>query len=152
MTLGRLPGRCGNTGITGFVSALNSLVGSKTSDQVGRVIALSNGNYLALSPNWDNGTVVDAGAVTWGNGTSGITGVISISNSLVGSSAGDRVGYSGVATLSNSNYVVGSKYWGQWRRFRRGQLPGEMVASVLPGLSQPSTAWLAAGLTTRLDE
>jgi hypothetical protein len=27
-------------------------------------ILLTNGNYVVLSPNWDNGAVLDAGAVT----------------------------------------------------------------------------------------
>jgi hypothetical protein len=55
------------------------------------------------------GTMVplnDAGAATWGNGMTGITGTVSSSNSLVGSTAGDRVSRS-VAPLSNGNYVVG---------------------------------------------
>jgi hypothetical protein len=60
-------------GITGVVSALNSLVGTTASDQVGYggVTALSNGNYVVRSPAWDNGPVVSAGAVTWGVGLAG---------------------------------------------------------------------------------
>ena len=41
---------------------------------------------------WDNGGVVNAGAVTWGSGTTGVSGVISAANSLVGSTANDQVG------------------------------------------------------------
>ena len=40
------------------------------------VTALSNGNYVVLSPCWDNGPAADAGAVTWGDGTSGVTGTV----------------------------------------------------------------------------
>jgi hypothetical protein len=114
----------GTTGLTGVVSTANSLVGSQNDDQVGvvsnangtkGVVALTNGNYIVASPNWDNGAVVDAGAVTWGNGTSGVTGVVSTANSLVGSQNGDQVGsnYSrvGVAALTNGNYVVSSPFW-----------------------------------------
>ena len=113
----------GTTGVTGVVSATNSLVGSTSSDRVGysgdfgRVTALSNGNYVVSSPNWDNGAIVNAGAVTWGNGTSGVSGVVSSSNSLVGSTASDIVGtsnssgVSGVTALSNGNYVVSSFVW-----------------------------------------
>ena len=54
---------------------------------------LSNGNYVVRSPDWDNGAAADAGAVTWGSGTTGITGTVSAANSLVGSTAGDQVGY-----------------------------------------------------------
>jgi hypothetical protein len=101
----------GTSGITGTVSATNSLVGSTTNDAVGDVIALSNGNYVVISLNWDDGWAMDAGAVTWGNGTRGITGVVSSTNSLVGSSAADVVGEGGVVELGNGHYVVSSPRW-----------------------------------------
>ena len=103
----------GTSGVTGVVSAANSLVGSSTGDNIGNygITALGNGNYVVLSPNWDNGSATDAGAATWGNGTSGVTGVVSAANSLVGSSTGDKVGASGVTALSNGSYVVRSLFW-----------------------------------------
>jgi hypothetical protein len=103
----------GTTGISGVVSASNSLVGSKASDYVGigGVTALTNGNYVVSSSNWDNGAIVNAGAVTWGNGTTGISGVVSASNSLVGSTASDYVGDVGVTAMTNGNYVVRSSSW-----------------------------------------
>ena len=66
----------GTTGVSGVVSAANSLVGSTASDLVGStgVTALTNGNYVVVSRNWDNGSVVNAGAATWGNGTTGSAG------------------------------------------------------------------------------
>ncbi len=108
----------GVTGVAGTVSAANSLVGSSAGDELGYlgyngVTALSNGNYLVDSPNWDYGL----GAVTWGSGATGVAGTISAANSLVGSIAGDDVGfgghpgYLGVTVLSNGNYVVESPYW-----------------------------------------
>lgn len=101
-----------STGISGVVSASNSLVGSKANDSVGtRVTILPGGNYLVSSPTWDNGAVVDAGAVTWASGTSGITGTISALNSLVGTSANDRVGLSPITVLSNGNYLVSNTFW-----------------------------------------
>ena len=39
--------------------------------------ALTNGNYVVSSLLWDNGAAADAGAVTWGNGTSGVSGAVS---------------------------------------------------------------------------
>ena len=54
--------------------------------------ALSNGNYVVSSTLWDNGAVADAGAVTFGNGVTGVTGVVNAANSLVGGTAGDWVG------------------------------------------------------------
>jgi hypothetical protein len=77
--------------------------------------ALSNGNYVISSCYWDNGGIADAGAVTWGNGTSGTSGPVSAANSLVGSTADDQVGYYSDYTplyaLSNGDYVVGSSFW-----------------------------------------
>ncbi len=59
----------------------------------GKVIELTNGNYVVISPEWDlDGTHPDVGAVTWGSGTTGIAGPISASNSLVGASASAPVG------------------------------------------------------------
>ena len=84
------------------------------------VTALHNGNYVVSSPLWDNGAASDAGAVTWCSGTVGCRGAISASNSLVGSTAGDQVGYDyysdyaqyiAVTVLTNGNYVVGSPWW-----------------------------------------
>jgi hypothetical protein len=102
----------GTTGITGFVSSSNSLVGSTANDAVGNAVtALTNGNYVIRSPGWDDGTISDVGAATFGNGTTGITGVVSSSNSLVGSTPSDRVSETGITALANGNYVVRSKFW-----------------------------------------
>lgn len=107
-------------GVTGVISATNALVGSNPGDGVGSggVDVLNNGSYLVSSYSWNNNT----GAVTWGSATTGVAGVVSSSNSLVGSAAGDRVGYSnynpqtgnqaGVVVLANGNYVVDAPYWG----------------------------------------
>lgn len=103
----------GISGISGAVSPVNSLVGSAAQDRVsgGGVTALSNGNYVVRSPNWRNGSVGDAGAVTFGPGTNGITGLVAPANSLVGSATGDAVGSGGVFALSNGSYVVSSPAW-----------------------------------------
>ncbi|MBX7220304.1 MAG: filamentous hemagglutinin N-terminal domain-containing protein [Blastocatellia bacterium] len=105
----------GVTGVSGFVSASNSLVGGSFGDNVSQnsIRALTNGNYVVVSTNWDNpvGSISDAGAVTWGNGASGSFGVVTAANSLVGTTANDFVGNSGVTPLANGNYVVGSQTW-----------------------------------------
>jgi hypothetical protein len=74
------------------------------------VTALANGNYVVSSPHWTNGLAANAGAGTWANGRSGLTGEVSAQNSLVGLDPGDRVGTS-VASLANGNYVVMSPLW-----------------------------------------
>ena len=101
------------TGVSGEVSAANSLVGATANDQVGYdgVTALNNGNYVVASPYWQNGTATHAGAVTWGNGATGVSGVVSAANSLVGSTANDHVGYFFIMALNNGNYVVVSPDW-----------------------------------------
>jgi hypothetical protein len=98
----------GTVGITGTVDASNSLIGSNPADYVGSdITALSNGNYVVNSSYWNG----QRGAATWGDGTVGITGTVDSSNSLVGSSANDRVGSRGIVVLSNGNYVVLSPHW-----------------------------------------
>lgn len=76
----------GTTGITGTVSSTNNLVGSTASDQVGSqgITALINGNYVVRTPTWNNGALEDTGAVTWGDGTSGVAGIITGANSVRG--------------------------------------------------------------------
>ncbi|MDR3388332.1 MAG: hypothetical protein P4L92_14885 [Rudaea sp.] len=102
----------GTTGLSGVVSASNSLIGTTAGDQIGQydVMALSNGNFVVASPNWNNGVIgANVGAATWGNGSSGITGPVSPSNSLFGTTVADHVGFP--FALRNGNYVVASRDW-----------------------------------------
>jgi hypothetical protein len=102
----------GATGRTGTVSSSNSLVGSTANDMLEtQITELSNGNYVVINHRWHNGAVVDAGAVTWGSGTAGVTGAISAANSLVGTTTDDEVGNNGIRALINGHYVVGSTQW-----------------------------------------
>ena len=100
----------GTVGRSGAVTAANSLVGTTTNDNVGFLgaTALSNGNYVVDSPNWNSLTASSVGAVTWGNGMTGTTGIVSAANSLVGSTTDDMVGNPGIVALTNGNYVVRS--------------------------------------------
>jgi hypothetical protein len=110
------------TGVSGILSGANSLVGSLPGDLgagfgTPATLALPNGSYLVQSPHWNE----NRGAVTWGDGAKGITGVISASNSIVGATAGtfdangllqggDQVG-SNISVLASGNVVVGSSSW-----------------------------------------
>ncbi|MCE4556605.1 YDG domain-containing protein, partial [Roseateles cellulosilyticus] len=128
----------------GAVSATNSLVGAVAGDAVaysayidpnsaqhfafGGITTLAGGRYAIVSPWWSNGSATGAGAVTFG-GTGGVSGTVSTSNSLVGSSTGDHIGMatslydsylgtssviSGVAAVTTNgqtNYVVRSSHW-----------------------------------------
>jgi filamentous hemagglutinin family protein len=111
-----------NTGIVGEVSAINSLVGGSPGDAIGSygiedIYAGYSGNmdhynYLVLSPDWDGGK----GAVTFGSGETGVSGVVSAANSFVGDMAGDQVGSGYLEWLYDYNtnayfYVINSPQW-----------------------------------------
>ena len=147
----------GTAGVRGVVSSANSLVGSSANDQVGsQITRLTNGNYVVSSTYWSNGDQTSAGAVTWGSGTAGVTGVVSSTNSLVGVTAGDSIG--GVVTaLSTGNYVVGSRLWSNGTMPAAGavawvsgttELTGTM--SGLPALVGASTGMAVGGLIVDL--
>src|SRR5207244_3802889 len=109
----------GTSGASGPVSAANSLVGATANDQVGGgvITILANSNYLVHSPFWDNGAAVNAGAVTFGSGTSGISGAVSAANSQVGGSPNDFVGLIPATVLPGGkaqpgfNYLVVTPFW-----------------------------------------
>ena len=121
-----------SSGLNGVVSQQNSIVGSSAYDRVGSlnagnllgIVLLSNSNYVVVSPDWDDGSASDVGAVTWASGTSSTGSVVGPSNSLVGTTADDRIGQRflnnggtyiasglGVRGLLNGNYVVTSPAW-----------------------------------------
>lgn len=100
----------GTAGCTGPVSTANSLYGTSSGDQVGAVMPLVNGNYVAMTPRWNSPTAVNAGAATFCNGFTGCTGEVTTSNSMHGSTASDVVGNVGMP-LSNGNYLLLSKNW-----------------------------------------
>jgi hypothetical protein len=103
----------GTTGCSGTISSANSLIGSTADDQIGSGgVALAGGNYVVLSPNWKNGAVTMAGAITYGS-ASGITGPVTSANSLVGSTNGDTVGGGSGQTIAlpNGDYIASSTEW-----------------------------------------
>ncbi len=126
----------GTSGINGAVSAGNSLVGSTASDQAGSggIKVLSNGNFIVFSPYWNGGR----GAVTWCGGTTGLAAAISSSNSLVGQTAYDNVGWvssnQGVLALSNGNYIVSSPNWDNGSNYDAGAVTWCNGASGTSGL------------------
>ena len=129
----------GATGITGPVTTTNSLHGTTDSDNVGEtgVTALTNGNYTVASRFWDNGTVVDAGAATFGNGTTGITGPVTTTNSLHGTATEDLVGRNGVTALTNGNYAVASSFWNNGPGLAGGDAGAVTFGNGTTGISGP---------------
>lgn len=81
---------------------ISRLTGSSSYDEVGSgITVLTNGNFVVFSERWNGGR----GAATWGNAETGIVGVVSTANSLVGSTENDFFG-TRVVPLSNGNYAV----------------------------------------------
>src|SRR5262249_9249608 len=98
--------------VTGPVSSENSLVGPNENDFVGSsVTGLTNGNYVVSSPRWNE----NRGAVTWGGGAGGVTGEVTVDNSVTGQDPNDLVGRDGVTALANGNYVISSPFWSNFR-------------------------------------
>jgi len=95
------------------VATGNSIVGGSNFDMVGSggVTALSNGNYVVISPLFNKSPFLNAGAATWANGAAATSTVVTDSNSLIGASSFANVGAGGVTALSNGNYVISSPYF-----------------------------------------
>jgi hypothetical protein len=97
----------GATGTSGTISSANSLVGSVANDQVGNgtLTALPNGNYIAQSVYWNNGVVVQGGAVTLGAGAVGTKGIVKSANSFIAGAPSNGVNYA--TAYSNEKLIVG---------------------------------------------
>ncbi len=80
---------------------ISTMTGLQANDHIGQsATALTNGNYVITSPQWNG----NAGAVTWGSASTGVSGsTITATNSVFGSVAGDRIGsafqHSGIRSL-----------------------------------------------------
>ena len=83
---------------------ISTLHGTTAGDQVGGPLALPDGDFLVISWNWDLGTTADVGAITWVDGTTGLDGPVTTSNSLHGTSENDQVGQR-VVELSDGNQI-----------------------------------------------
>lgn len=117
-------------------SLISTLRGSRAYDHIGSggITVLGNGNYVILSPLWDSPTRVDAGAVTWCDGDTGLKEAISQDNSLVGSAL-IRQGYLGqVMQVGRDNFLVHSSSAVTWGSGTAGVF-GEINSSnsLLPG-------------------
>src|SRR5262249_16848908 len=140
----------------GAVSPANSLVGTTANDQVGSNIlaVLTNGNYVVTSPNWNNGGVAGAGAVTLVNGTTGNIvgtgspgGAVSVSNSLLGTHPNDQIGFD-VRPINGTNYLVIAPNWANGTGAERSASATAQPAAWSARYLRP-TAWSAARPTAR---
>jgi hypothetical protein len=136
----------GTAGTIGAVSSNNSWVGTNAYDRVGEagVIALTNGNYVIASYDWANGVATSAGAITWGNGATGLTDIVSTHNSLVGTNANDQLGYGGITAMSDGNYVVASQAWNNGAISQAGSVTLASGSFRVKGTIQPWNSVLGA--------
>ena len=110
--LGALTWFDASAGLTGMVDDM-SFTGEQSDDNVGSssLISIGNSQYLIVSPDWDNGTIENAGAVTTFDYTAAITGSHGIEVSLIGTNPGDGVGSGGIYNLYDDNYFLYSPDW-----------------------------------------
>lgn len=112
-----VPGGAQNVGAVSLFASdgrlIQRTVGQQAGDALGwyGIALLSNGHYVVSSPQWGSPGMARRGAVTWGHAERGLPEVISPTNSLVGDSTGDSVGFGGVLALPNGHYVVLSLDW-----------------------------------------
>lgn len=93
--------------VTGDIDGSTALVGAVGGDGIGSGgIEVFDDFYVVLSPDFDNSTITNAGAVTVGSNATGVSGTVDATNSLVGSGLGDRVGSGGLEFLFNGNAIV----------------------------------------------
>jgi hypothetical protein len=77
------------TGVTGLVSSANSIFGVQINDQIGNagIAGQDDSQFIVVSRLWNKGGITNAGSATLGNGTTGITGIVDPTNSVLGSVA-----------------------------------------------------------------
>jgi len=95
---------------------------------------VSESRFVVRSPQWNFNVSGGDGAVTWVSGTTGLNGVVSAANSLVGSKTSDHVGSQGVTVLTNGNYVVDSPFWNNSAAMRAGAVTWANGATGLVGV------------------
>lgn len=100
----------GTTGISGTITDAIAIVGRLNGDAIGSdgVFPLANGNYVIGSRDWDSGTLANAGAVTWMDGTKPASGMVTETNSLYSNAYGGTSVLNMLTPLPNGNYVVKS--------------------------------------------
>lgn len=107
--------RSGSEPSSGPINASNALVGSTADDRVcSWVTALegpSAGGYVVHSERWDRGAMIDAGALSHALPGAPLFGPISTTNSLVGSSANDQVGFGVGRAFADGWVAIGNLVW-----------------------------------------
>lgn len=129
----------------GTGQVLGMFTGSQANDQVGNggITMVGSPGFLIRSPQWDNGPAADAGAVTYGNVYAGlIGGVVSASNSFVGSTSGDQIGSGFITVFGGSDAARALIYSPQWDN--GGAVDAGAFTVVVPGTG-PIAGVVSAG-------
>lgn len=87
-------------------TVIASIYGDAADDELGRggITVLGNNNFVITSPEDDEAGIVDAGSVRLVDGNTGLQ----IGATLMGNTAGDKLGSSGITALGNGNFVITS--------------------------------------------
>ncbi|MBI5090023.1 MAG: hypothetical protein HZB15_14465 [Actinobacteria bacterium] len=102
----------GATGVSGVVSSGNSFIGTQAIEQVGSVIIpLADGNYVLGTYLHDDGAKANVGAVTWRPGTTPSPDLITSANSVIGTTAEDRLGSGRFVALPGGDWVMANQAW-----------------------------------------
>ena len=89
---------------------ISTLTGQNDFDNVGtELVEVGSSDFVVISQSWSDSDRVDAGAITWVDGTVGLNGIVSKANSLIGSNA--HTALNAVTVLPNGNYVVADWHW-----------------------------------------
>lgn len=115
-----------------------TLLGAGVEDQIGSggATVLSNGNVVVQSPLVDS-AVLDSGAVTWMSGAATGTRVVSPSTSVVGTTAGARIGVL-MLSLESGDYIVADIAGGRLIKFS-GDMPFAGAIGAFAGVTSSVT-------------
>jgi filamentous hemagglutinin family protein len=107
---------------TGVVGVNNSIYGTQADDAVGGsfltfgggVYRLDANTFAISSPDWSSASVGNVGALTFGTVSGWAAGAVTTSNSLHGTSTGDRIGSDGlydVPSAAPGTFALASSRW-----------------------------------------
>jgi hypothetical protein len=105
-------------------STANDLVGG------GLITPLANGDYIIPNLVWDNGGTVNAGAISYGSGSTGTVGVVNANNSVLGNTADGGPNLVFAFDTTNNQLVVGRPFDNVVTLFRPTSAPTAAHVSI----------------------
>jgi hypothetical protein len=119
----------GTTGCVGPVTVSNSLLGGRVNDQIGSkgLAVFADDRFVVCSAWFDDGPILNAGAITFGRSATAMTGRVDGTNSVIGSVAGDFATSLSVPFCSRSSSIA---YDSERERFAVGAAGSNRVLLV----------------------